>query len=92
MSKNNGFVFPSSVTISNCSKLYKELSEVMANNSNIELDASQIDEIDTAGIQLITSFCISVRKNDSVSACVKSSSDLKEVFSALGLEGVLTMQ
>ena len=51
------FKLPSSLTISNCNEVLSDVVEAKKNNEKIQLDSSEVETIDTAGIQLICSIC-----------------------------------
>jgi anti-anti-sigma regulatory factor len=56
------YKLPQTVTISSCDELLNQALEVKSNHESIELDSSQVDTIDTAGIQFICSFCVDVNQ------------------------------
>ena len=78
------FKLPSSLTISGCDELIKTIIEVKENNKIIKLDSSEVETIDTAGIQLIYSLCI-----DEEQISHNNMSDkVSEVMAGLGLDSI----
>jgi len=52
------FKLPQSLTISNCDALLNSAIEDKSNHEKINLDSSEVETIDTAGVQFIHSFCM----------------------------------
>lgn len=75
------FKLPSSLTISNCDELINSAIDIQANNEKIELDSSEVETLDTAGIQLILSFC----KDEVQVTHTNVSEKVQEVMTGLGL-------
>jgi anti-anti-sigma regulatory factor len=75
------FKLPSSLTISNCDEIINSAIEVKANNEKIELNSSEVEILDTAGIQLIWSFCM----DEGQVTHSNISEKVSEVMSGLGL-------
>lgn len=79
------------VDISRAETIYSTFEEALQRSENVEIDASAVDRIDTAGFQVLVSFCRAVEKSGrKVSVSVAS-----DVFSAnarlLGLESYLPL-
>ncbi len=75
------FKLPQSVTISSCDELLSKAIQAKANDMKIELDSSEVNIIDTAGIQFICSFCADVNQVTHVNM----SEVVKDAMSQLGL-------
>ena len=75
------FKLPSSITISNCGELLNIAIEAKNNNDKIVLDSSGVETIDTAGIQMIKSFC----KDEEKVTHAKMSDKVGEMMLVLGL-------
>lgn len=75
------FKLPSSLTISSCDELIKTIIDVKENNKNIQLDFSEVDTLDTAGVQLIHSFCM----DEEQASHVNMSNEISEVITNLGI-------
>lgn len=75
------FKLPSSLTISSCDELLNTALEAKEKHEKISLDSSEVDTLDTAGIQLITAFC-----SDEMQVSHANMSDkVREVMTGLGL-------
>lgn len=75
------FKLPQSVTISSCDELLGKAIEAKSNDMKIELDSSEVNIIDTAGIQFIYSFCADANQVTHVNM----SEVVKDAMSQLGL-------
>lgn len=75
------FKLPSSLTISNCDDILTSAIEAKESNTKIQLDSSEIETIDTAGIQLIFSLC---SDHENVSH-TNMSEKVHDVINSLGL-------
>lgn len=51
------------LSINNINELHKTLRELLDTDSNIVIDASDTQSVDTAILQLLTAFCLKVSKN-----------------------------
>ena len=78
------FKLPSSLTISSCDELLNSAIEAKANNEKIQLDSSEVETLDTAGIQFICSFCL----DETQVTHINMSDKVKEVLAGLGLATV----
>lgn len=75
------FKLPSSLTITNCDELLNSVIEAKHDNEKIHLDSSDVDTLDTAGIQLMYSLCSDQEQVSHDSASEK----VKEVMTNLGI-------
>ena len=75
------FKLPDSVTISNCDELLSTAIEAKSNEEKIELDSSEVETIDTAGIQFICSVCADTNQVTHVNM----SDAVKNAMSGLGI-------
>lgn len=75
------FKLPSSLTISNSDELLTSVIEAKESNQKIQLDSSDVDTLDTAGIQLICSLC---SDHEHISH-INMSDKVKEVMMNLGI-------
>jgi anti-anti-sigma regulatory factor len=75
------FKLPQSLTISCCDEVLNNMIEVKANNNKIHLDSSEVETLDTAGIQLIHSFCSDEEKITHINMSEK----VKEMMVNLGV-------
>ncbi len=75
------FKLPQSLTISCCDEVLNSMIEVKANNDKIYLDSSEVETLDTAGIQLIHSFC----SDEEQITHINMSEKVKEMMVNLGL-------
>ena len=76
------FKLPHSVTIAASDDLLNKIIVEKSSNDNIQLDASEVETIDTAGIQLICSL-----HKDEISE-LNLSSKVKETIAGLGILSV----
>ena len=75
------FKLPSSLTISNCDEWLNKAIEEKSRNEKINLDSSEVETIDTAGVQFIYSFCSDKTQVEHISM----SEHVKQAMSKLGL-------
>jgi anti-anti-sigma regulatory factor len=54
-------VFEPALDVAHARKLYHELDEVLAEHQPLTLDASHVERIDAATLQLIAAFCCAAR-------------------------------
>ena len=53
MDKNEKFELPHKITIANCENLQNKITQLADENNNIVIDASVVDAVDTAAVQLL---------------------------------------
>lgn len=75
------FKLPDTVTISTCDDLLNKALEAKSAHPKIELDSSDVDTIDTAGVQFISSLCSDVSQVTHVAI----SDEVKQAFEQLGM-------
>ncbi len=80
------FKFPANVTITNSSDLHEQLKEIAVGTSDIRLDASEVEKIDTAGLQLIFAFIRSYMSKEKMANNIDMSAELKQAMAGLGIE------
>ena len=80
------YSFPSSVTISDCAAILETLGGIMQDNQHqLILDATQVEHVDTAGVQLMVSICHQQFNQQELKDCLSMSDSLKLSMQALGL-------
>ena len=80
------YSFPSSVTISDCAAILEEFDDIIQRNQNeVILDATQVESVDTAGVQLIVSICHQQFNQHEFKNCLGMSDSLKLSIEKLGL-------
>ena len=80
------YSFPSSVTISDCAAILATLGGIMQDNQHqVILDATQVERVDTAGVQLIVSICQQQFNQQEFKDCLGMSDSLKLSMQTLGL-------
>lgn len=52
------------VTIGECFAIQKQMSDLLGKDSAINLNASMVDKVDAAGMQLLLNFVLEVQKNN----------------------------
>ena len=75
------FKLPDTVTISNCEELLSKTIEAKSNEEKLELDSSEVETIDTAGVQFICSLCADTNQVTHVNM----SDAVKNAMSELGI-------
>ena len=89
MSEVNQVVFklPTTVTITNCDDLYGQLINIAKDADDIVIDGSEVDKIDTAGVQLVCSFVRTYIDKEYKFDSIKMSEAFKQMTVNLGLSG-----
>lgn len=77
--------FDSMLTISTLGALRTRLSQLAENDTDIQLDASAIEIIDAAAIQLMLAFCIELKSRNKAITWLTPSQKLIASVSLLGL-------
>jgi anti-anti-sigma factor len=75
--------------ISEVRNLHKSLSKAMKRKPPLVLDASQVERIDTAAIQILAAFCHSIRESDIEISWHKPSINLRRAAESMGLNTIL---
>jgi len=84
--KENGvvkFVIENNMTIFNAAELKKTILEALSEPSNIQLDLSQVSEIDSAGFQLLLMLKNESKSNNKeyqITACSPAVDSLLDLF------------
>jgi anti-anti-sigma regulatory factor len=82
---SNRLVFESSLVINNASVFYESLKELAAGEQTIEIDASNVEIIDSAILQLLFAFVLDLSEKDILLSWHKPSENLLHKASILGL-------
>ena len=78
-----------SCTIDDVAQLRSELSAPLATSKPIIIDASRLERIDTAGLQLLAAFCIDCLERGIVFAWKQRPPVLEEAIHLLGLAALM---
>ena len=84
--KENGavkFIIENNMTIFNASELKQTLLDALSEPTNIKLDLSQVNEIDSAGFQLLLMLKNESKKNNKeyqITACSSAVTSLLDLF------------
>lgn len=84
-SSTNQFVLESSLIINNASDVYESLKKLVVNGQAVEIDASKVEVIDSAILQLFLSFVLKLKENDVKISWYKPTEGLLNKASILGL-------
>ena len=79
------YSFPSSVTISDCADILEEINAIDFDGNEVIFDASQVENIDTAGVQMIVSICSQEDKKGDFKEKLSMSDNLKASLISLGM-------
>lgn len=79
------FVLESSLVINKASDVYESLKKFSENKQSIEIDASKVENIDSAILQLLVAFALDLKKNDIKLSWHGPTEGLKEKATILGL-------
>ncbi len=82
---SNRLVLESSLVINNASGFYETLKELAAGEQTIEIDASKVEIIDSAILQLLVAFVLDLSEKDIPLSWHKPSENLLNKASILGL-------
>ena len=82
-------VFEPVLDILGARALYGCLSGVLAEGKSVELDAGQVERVDTAALQLLAAFCRAVREAGVSLRWRNASGPLCEAAALLGLSEIL---
>lgn len=82
---SNRLVLESSLVINNASEFYESLKEFAAGEQTIEIDASKVEIIDSAILQLLFAFVLDLREKDIPVSWHKPTENLLNKASILGL-------
>ncbi|GMR17778.1 MAG: STAS domain-containing protein [Gammaproteobacteria bacterium] len=75
--------------ISEARNLHQSLGKAMKRKPPLVLDASQVERIDTAAIQILAAFCHSTRENNIEISWDKPSINLRRTAKSMGLNTIL---
>jgi len=92
MSEENSLHLPEEISIENVSEWHKTLLEVLNNSDSINIDASELCRIDTAGIQLLTVFITELISGDKHFKWQSVSKALSTTARQLGLTEKLVLE
>ena len=81
------FKFPKILTITECGDLYKQLKIFANDKDEVVLDASEVEKVDTAGVQLVYSFVNSCVDEEKRSSNIRMSDNFKKAASRAGFSG-----
>ena len=88
MPGNYTYILPDEFTIYEASEVYCDISDQLNTHGQCQIDGSRVEEVDTAGIQILCKFLHDkTLKNISL---VEPSARLQSAFSLLGLESMST--
>ncbi len=79
------FVLESSLVINKASDVYETLKKFSENKQSVEIDASKVENIDSAILQLLVAFSLDLKKNDIKLSWHEPTEGLKEKATILGL-------
>ena len=82
-------VILTSPTIRTINSLQTELAERLDESGNVQLDATAVDRVDTAGLQLLAAFVRDLKTEMRNVEWVGCSDALRKAAAALGLAGAL---
>lgn len=82
---SNRLVLESSLVINNASEFYESLKELAVGEQTIEIDASKVEIIDSAILQLLFAFMLDLSEKDIPLSWHKPSENLLHKASILGL-------
>ena len=82
---NNKLILESSMVINNAAEFYKTLTEYTVNDQAVEIDASKVEIIDSAMLQLIFAFSLSLKEKGVKLSWYKPTESLLNKSSILGL-------
>lgn len=82
---SNRLVLESSLVINNASDFYESLKELAAGEQTIEIDASKVEIIDSAILQLLFAFVLDLKEKDIPVSWHKPTENLLNKASILGL-------
>jgi ABC-type transporter Mla MlaB component len=80
-----------SPTIRTINALQTELAERLDESGKVQIDATAVDRVDTAGLQLLAAFVRDVRAEQRAVEWVGCSDALRKAATALGLEAALCL-
>jgi anti-anti-sigma regulatory factor len=83
--KSNRLVLESSLVINKASDFYESLKKLSASGQAIEIDASKVEIIDSAILQLLFAFVLSLKANGTSLSWYKPSEGILNKASILGL-------
>ena len=78
-----------SPTIRTINSLQTELAERLDESGPLQIDATAVDRVDTAGLQLLAAFVRDVRAEQRTVEWVGCSDAMRKAATALGLDGAL---
>jgi anti-anti-sigma factor len=79
------------LTIANAANLHEQLQKALAKNSTIELEASTVEKVDTAGLQVIVALSRELEKSGGNIVWKNPSEKVVHAVSTLGLNPFLAM-
>lgn len=82
---------PAVVTISETATLREDLLYVLVTDNRIAIDASAVQRIDTAGLQLLAAFVESINKRECLLSWRGTTDALRDGAERLGLAGQLRL-
>lgn len=83
-------VFEPALDVAHARDLYQELDDVLAAHTPLALDASHVERIDAATLQLLAAFCCAARdagvplRWSAASPALRSAAALLDLFDTLG--------
>ena len=80
-----------SPTIRTITALQSELAERLDDSGSVQIDATAVDRVDTAGLQLLAAFVRDLRAEMRTVEWVGCSDALRKTAAALGLEAALCL-
>jgi ABC-type transporter Mla MlaB component len=89
--EHSSAVVLTSPTIRTITSLQSELAERLDESGSVQIDATAVDRIDTAGLQLLAAFVRDLRAEMRTVEWVGCSDGLRRAAAALGLEAVLCL-
>jgi len=92
MSEENSLHLPEEISIENVCEWHKTLIEVLNNSDSINIDASELCRIDTAGMQLLTVFINELSSSDKQFKWQDVSKALSTTARQLGLTQQLVLE
>lgn len=77
------------LSIRNAQDFHQQLNKALENKQSIDVDASQVTQTDTAGLQMLYAFAQKAKENGLGFKWIKVSSDFSETAELLGMSDCL---
>jgi phospholipid transport system transporter-binding protein len=89
--EHSSAVVLTSPTIRSITSLQSELAERLDESGGVQIDATAVDRVDTAGLQLLAAFVRDLRAEMRTVEWIGCSDSLRKAATALGLETTLCL-